>query len=142
MVDQLRPACAPSRIRNSNSARSSCRGTPHSRSWYWIERSSRAQAPRIKRPDGGGIALPLENGSRLPICSHRYERGAVHNKGQLVRVSVPAAAWESERRICKMHLTILDSTGGRHEAILLAAGTSRLRVVVRGGRDTVDLKLM
>ena len=41
-----------------------------------------------------------------------------------------------------MHLTILDSTGGRHEAILLAAGTSRLRVVVSGARDTVDLKLV
>jgi hypothetical protein len=39
-----------------------------------------------------------------------------------------------------MHLTILDSTGGRHEAILLAAGTSRLRVVVRGARDTVELR--
>src|SRR5213075_291635 len=28
MVSQLRPACAPSRIRNSNSTRSSCTGTP------------------------------------------------------------------------------------------------------------------
>src|SRR6185503_8767890 len=34
MVDHDRPACAPSRIRNSNSTRSSCTGTPHSRSWY------------------------------------------------------------------------------------------------------------
>ena len=41
-----------------------------------------------------------------------------------------------------MHLTILDSTGGRHEGILLAASTSRMRVVVSGARDTVDLKLV
>ena len=30
MVDQLRPACAPSRIRNSNKSLSSWTGTPHS----------------------------------------------------------------------------------------------------------------
>src|SRR5581483_5441939 len=33
IVIQLRPACAPSRTRNSKSVRSSCTGTPHSSSW-------------------------------------------------------------------------------------------------------------
>ena len=32
-VLQLKPACAPSSTRNSNNARSSCSGTPHSVSW-------------------------------------------------------------------------------------------------------------
>src|SRR6266849_3189397 len=47
MVSQLSPACAPSRIRNSKKARSSCSGTPHSRSWYWVARSFLAHAQRI-----------------------------------------------------------------------------------------------
>ena len=33
LVTDSQSACAPSRIRNSKSARSSCRGTPHSVSW-------------------------------------------------------------------------------------------------------------
>src|SRR5213083_341074 len=35
-VCQLSPACAPSSTRNSNRVLSSCTGTPHSSSWYWI----------------------------------------------------------------------------------------------------------
>src|SRR5690348_9339381 len=46
MVSQLRPACAPSRIRNSNSSRSSWTGTPHSVSWYGIYSSVLAQGHR------------------------------------------------------------------------------------------------
>src|SRR6185295_20014046 len=34
MVIQASPACAPSRVSISNSRRSSCTGTPQSRSWY------------------------------------------------------------------------------------------------------------
>src|SRR5262245_54929318 len=34
MVSHDSPACAPSRMRNSNSVRSSRTGTPHSLSWY------------------------------------------------------------------------------------------------------------
>ena len=40
-----------------------------------------------------------------------------------------------------MHLTILDSIGGRHEAVLLAASASRMRVAVRGARDTIELRV-
>ncbi len=39
-----------------------------------------------------------------------------------------------------MHLTILDSTGGRHEAVLLAASATRMRVVIKGSRDTIELR--
>jgi hypothetical protein len=39
-----------------------------------------------------------------------------------------------------MYLTILDSIGGRHEALLLAVSASRMRVVVEGSRDTIELK--
>ena len=46
MVDQLSPAWAPSRTRNSKRMRSSCCGTPHSRSWYWIIRGVVAHGQR------------------------------------------------------------------------------------------------
>src|SRR5438445_9793074 len=46
MVFQLSPAWPPSRIRNSNSNRSSCTGTPHSRSWYVIDNSFVAHGHR------------------------------------------------------------------------------------------------
>ncbi|PWU04882.1 MAG: hypothetical protein C5B51_15965 [Terriglobia bacterium] len=39
-----------------------------------------------------------------------------------------------------MHLIILDSTGGRHEAILLAASGTCMRIVIRGVPDTVELR--
>jgi hypothetical protein len=39
-----------------------------------------------------------------------------------------------------MHLTILDSVGGRHEALLLAMSASRMRVAVEGSRDTIELR--
>src|ERR1700676_420572 len=46
MVSQLKPACAPSRIKNSKSVRSSCTGTPHSASWYGMFHSLLAQRHR------------------------------------------------------------------------------------------------
>src|SRR4051812_25721699 len=46
MTSQLKPACAPSRIRNSKSTRSSCTGTPHSWSWYAMPSGVCAQAQR------------------------------------------------------------------------------------------------
>ena len=44
---QLNPACAPSRMRNSNNRRSSCTGTPHSSSWYWVRSALVAQEHRV-----------------------------------------------------------------------------------------------
>src|SRR6267378_568854 len=44
-VNQERPACIPSRTRNSNSLWSSCSGSPHSVSWYaWRSGSPSAQS--------------------------------------------------------------------------------------------------
>src|SRR5436853_7922520 len=47
MVSQLRPAWAPSRMRNSKWTESSCLGTPHSLSWYITPRSVVAQSQRF-----------------------------------------------------------------------------------------------
>lgn len=45
MVIQLNPACAPSRIRNSNSFLSSVTNLPHSSSWYRTYNSSAPHHP-------------------------------------------------------------------------------------------------
>src|SRR5579883_2031340 len=50
MIDQLRPACAPSSVSSSNRMRSSCCGTPHSLSWYGSIHSSFAQVQRWTEP--------------------------------------------------------------------------------------------
>src|SRR5262245_53272686 len=60
MVDQLKPACAPSRSRNSNSLRSSCAGTPHSSSWYRVY-----------------TALPSLQGQRIVMAPEVSRSGAV-----------------------------------------------------------------
>src|SRR5919202_3530387 len=52
MVLQLNPAWAPSSVRSSNSARSSCSGTPHSWSWY----ASIAGSP-LAQGQRSGVAL-------------------------------------------------------------------------------------
>src|SRR5919202_984758 len=52
MVLQLNPAWAPSSVRSSKSARSSCNGTPHSWSWY----ASIAGSP-LAQGQRSGVAL-------------------------------------------------------------------------------------
>jgi hypothetical protein len=39
-----------------------------------------------------------------------------------------------------MGAIIIDANGLRMDAVLLAAGNDRIRVVLRGGRDTIELR--
>jgi len=41
-----------------------------------------------------------------------------------------------------MLMSLLDDAGERNEAVLLAAGTDRMRIVVRGRKDATELRLI
>src|SRR5919202_3744780 len=73
MVLQLNPAWAPSSVRSSKSARSSCSGTPHSWSWYAsIIGSPSAQGQR------SGVAL---------LRDQRFESSLIQDgRAQFVRL--------------------------------------------------------
>jgi hypothetical protein len=41
-----------------------------------------------------------------------------------------------------MHMMVVYENGSRADAVVLAVGENRMRVVLRGSRDTVELRLL
>src|SRR4029450_11916436 len=82
MVSQLKPACAPSRMRNSNRTLSSWTGTPHSTSWYAMLRDVRAQLQRMRRSPGvSAVTSSRALSSRNPASVAPTRRGARSHAG-------------------------------------------------------------
>ena len=97
IVDQLRPACAPSRIRNSNSRASLSTGRPHSHSRYSIISGSRAHGQRTRAsvPAAGpalmrGVRSMRACTTPTPAFPPRYVR--------LGTRSPPLARWQGPAR--------------------------------------------
>src|SRR5467141_2685886 len=88
-VNQERPACIPSRTRNSNSLRSSCSGSPHSVSWY----ARRSGSPSAQSHLRGESA---ERGSAFFTLTPLRRQTGPRDKssGEFLSIS---GAWNRER---------------------------------------------
>src|ERR1700738_374413 len=90
MVLQERPACAPSRTRNSKSTRSSGMGRPHSSSWYRIIAGSEPAHPQRVMTRSLPPGSPCQTIARCCEPALGRLRGAV-----IARSSFPLRAWHA-----------------------------------------------